>query len=165
MATSYVGQVYAGMATRLSNLRRTNAPVRNRGNVTPKRGEESTQDPSRFPFSARALVSPRKPQPSKAKTLESTLTFTGTGCQTVGYEGRTRIGSAGPALSGVDDRALPGRSPYNKRTIEAGLWGIGPLGRMQNQQVTCYQCDGVVPNPPFRTIVLIPAYCLRKIGI
>jgi len=33
------------------------------------------------------------------------------------------------------------RSPYNKTYNEAGLWGIWALGRMQNEQLTCYQCN------------------------
>src|SRR5256885_16435862 len=39
------------------------------------------------------------------------------------------------------------RSPYNKRTMDAGLWGIWLLVRMQNQKVTCYQCDDIVQIP------------------
>jgi hypothetical protein len=56
--------------------------------------------------------------------LRSILTFTGTGCHTVRYEGRTHVGRADPVLSGVYDCVLPARASYNKRTMEAGLWGI-----------------------------------------
>jgi hypothetical protein len=69
------------------------------------------------------------------------LTLIGIGCQTVvGWIEEKMLRSAFPFCSRV------------RRTINV-QWkrdcgAFGPLGRMQNQQVACYQRDGVVQIPP-----------------